>query len=91
MTARRIGAAWDAAQISALLSHPAPKGSRAGGAYAGASLGRSTFRVRLDIDRQKLSSALQFWVPAVHRLLNASMAPSTTVSAGSAPRPATCV
>jgi len=45
----------------------------------------------LDSDRQKLSSALQFWVPAVHRLLNTSMAPLTTVSEGIEPRPATCV
>jgi len=45
----------------------------------------------LDIDRQKLSSELQFWVPAVHRLLKTSMAPLTTVSWGMAPRPATSV
>jgi hypothetical protein len=32
MMARRSGAACDAAQISALLSQPAPNGSSAGGA-----------------------------------------------------------
>ena len=56
MMARRIGMAWDADQISAHLAQPALSPSGRARCRPGPGvLGRSTLRVRLDSERQKLS------------------------------------
>ena len=50
MLTRRIGAAWDTAQKSVAAWQPVPP---------------VTLMVRLDIERQKLSSAMQLLLPSV--------------------------
>ncbi len=76
---RRSGAACDTAQNSVLPWHPcSPMG----------------LIVRLDSDRQKLSSAMQFVVfgsPVGKHWLKTSTEPLITTSLGDAPSPATWV
>ena len=71
---RRIGAAWDTAQKSVAAWQPVPP---------------ATLMVRLDSERQKLSSAMQL-LPVKHWLYT-SMEPLIVTSPGEPPRPATSV
>src|SRR5712692_8309217 len=89
---RRIGEAWDTAQISFDCSQNGPPGS--GG--AGTKLGlfdRVTLMVRFESDRQKLFRAKQpKLVPVPEQtLLKTSIDPLMTTSPGDWPRPATLV
>ena len=79
MLTRRIGAAWDTAQKSVAAWQPVPP---------------VTLMVRLDIERQKLSSAMQLvLVPSAagRHWLYTSMEPLMVTSPGEPPRPATSV